>query len=127
MPRHLGRQAGVVDVLAGAAGALLLQRRAVVIELQRHADDVVAGLVQQRRDDGGVHAAGHGRHHARADRQADRRARGLDRRIHVGAGDGRNGADVLSEGHGGPCSAKAAQIRGPSRNDNGRPRRRERP
>ena len=40
----LGDRAGVVDVLAGAAGALAVGRRAVVVELQRDADDVVAGV-----------------------------------------------------------------------------------
>ena len=38
----LGDRAGVVDVLAGAAGALAMGRGAMVVELQRHADDVVA-------------------------------------------------------------------------------------
>ena len=37
-----GDVARVVDVLAGAAGALAMGRRAVVVELHRHADDVVA-------------------------------------------------------------------------------------
>ena len=37
-----GDRAGVVDVLAGAAGALAVGRRAVIVELQRDADDVVA-------------------------------------------------------------------------------------
>ena len=34
--------AGIVDVLAGAAGALAVGRRAVVVELERDPDDVVA-------------------------------------------------------------------------------------
>ena len=34
--------AGVVDVLAGAAGALAVRRLAMIVELHRHADDVVA-------------------------------------------------------------------------------------
>ena len=38
----LGDAPGVVDVLAGAAGALAMDRGAVVVELQRDADDVVA-------------------------------------------------------------------------------------
>ena len=42
MPSRLGDAARVVDVLAGAAGALAVGRRAVVVELQRDADDVVA-------------------------------------------------------------------------------------
>ena len=61
----LGGGARVVDVLAGAAGALALDRRAVVVELQRHADDVVALALEQRGHDRGVHAAGHGRDDAR--------------------------------------------------------------
>ena len=56
----LGDAAGIVDVAAGAAGAGAMSRLAVVVELQRHADNVVAGLGQQRRDDGRVDAAGHG-------------------------------------------------------------------
>ena len=39
----LGDGAGVVDVAAGAAGALAMGRRAVIVELQRDADDVIAG------------------------------------------------------------------------------------
>ena len=38
----LGDRARVVDVLAGAAGALAVGRRAVIVKLQRDADDVVA-------------------------------------------------------------------------------------
>ncbi|MNT41884.1 hypothetical protein D3C72_1782670 [compost metagenome] len=99
----LGGQTGVVDVLTGAAGALFLERRAVVIELESDADHVIAGLGQQGGDDGGIHPARHGRDHARADRQADRLSRALDRGVHVGGaghgGDGRNGANVISQGH----------------------------
>ena len=40
----LGDGARVVDVAAGAAGALAVGRGAVVVELQRDADDVIAGL-----------------------------------------------------------------------------------
>ena len=102
--QHLGSQAGVVNVLTGAAGPLLLQGRAVIIELQSYADDVIARLVQQGGDDGGVHPARHRRDHARSGRQADRRARGLDRRIHVvrrrHGGDVGDRAKVLGQGHG---------------------------
>ncbi len=42
---------GVVDVATGAAGALAMGGLAVVIELHRHADDVIALLLQQRGDD----------------------------------------------------------------------------
>jgi hypothetical protein len=45
----IGDAAGVVDVLPGAAGALAACGGAVVIELQRHADDVVAFIGEQRR------------------------------------------------------------------------------
>ena len=44
---RLGDAARVVDVLAGAAGAGAVRRRAVVVELQRHADHVVAGPLEQ--------------------------------------------------------------------------------
>ena len=54
-----GDVARVVNVLAGAAGALAVGRRAVVVELHRHADDVVALARQQRRDDAGIDAARH--------------------------------------------------------------------
>ena len=57
-------RAGVVDVLAGAAGALAMGGGAVVVELQRHADDVVALGLQQRRGDRGIDAARHGDDHA---------------------------------------------------------------
>ena len=115
---HLGGQTGVVDVLARTAGALLLQRRAVVVKLQRDADDVIARLVQQGGDDGGVHPARHGRDDARPDRQADRRPRALDRRIHVGAANVGNGADVFDQGHGrhlvrNPRDFEAGQRKGP--------------
>ena len=56
----LGHAAGVVDVLAGAAGALAVGRGAVVVELQRHADDVIALGLEQRGRHRGIDAAGHG-------------------------------------------------------------------
>ena len=56
----LGDRARVVDVLAGAAGALAVGRGAMVVELQRHADDVVALGLEQRRGDRGIDAARHG-------------------------------------------------------------------
>ena len=56
----LGDAAGVVDVAARAARALLGQCRAVVIELQRHAHHVIAFLGQLRRHDRAVDAARHG-------------------------------------------------------------------
>ena len=56
----LGDAARVVDVLAGAAGALAMGRRAVVVELQRDADDVIALGLEQRGGHRGIDAAGHG-------------------------------------------------------------------
>ena len=44
----LGDGAGVMDVAAGAAGALTVGRRAMIVKLQRDADDVVAGFRQDR-------------------------------------------------------------------------------
>ena len=52
--------ARIVDVAAGTARPLSVGRGAVVIKLQRHAHDVVAGALHQPRDNGGIHAAGHG-------------------------------------------------------------------
>ena len=49
---RLGDAAGIGDVLPGAAGAGPVGRRAMVIKLQRHADDVVALTVQEPGDDG---------------------------------------------------------------------------
>ena len=68
----LGNRAGVMDVAAGTAGALAVGRRAVIVKLQRDADDVVAGVRQDRRGDRGIDAARHGDDHAR------RRRRSLD-------------------------------------------------
>src|SRR3546814_10435865 len=53
-----------VDVLPGAAGPLLRQRHAMVVELQGDADNLVALAVQQRRGDRGVHPARHRHNHA---------------------------------------------------------------
>ncbi|GAA0004067.1 hypothetical protein BRDID11002_40680 [Bradyrhizobium diazoefficiens] len=55
-----GNVAGVVDVLAGAAGALAMGRRAMVVELERDADDVVALSLEQRSRRRGIDAARHG-------------------------------------------------------------------
>ena len=60
-----------MDVLASAAGAFAVDRRAVVVELQGDTDNVIARPRQQRGGDGGVDPAGHCRQHARADRQPD--------------------------------------------------------
>ena len=56
---RLGHAARVGDILAGAARAGAMRGRAMVVELQRHADDVVAFLLQEAGDDRGIHAAGH--------------------------------------------------------------------
>ena len=56
----LGDVAGIVDVAAGAAGALAMGRGAMVVELQRDADDVIALGLQQRSRHRGIDAAGHG-------------------------------------------------------------------
>ncbi len=63
-----GDRAGVVDVAAGAAGALAVGRRAMIVELQRDADHVVAGVGQQRRGDRRIDAARHGDDDARVGR-----------------------------------------------------------
>src|SRR5260370_7335264 len=53
-------RARVIDVLPGAAGALAVSRGTVVVELQRHADDIVALGLEQGRRDRGIDAARHG-------------------------------------------------------------------
>ena len=57
---RIGNAAGVVDVLTGAAGALAVGRGAVVVELQRDADDVIALGLEQRGRHRGIDATGHG-------------------------------------------------------------------
>src|SRR5262249_25279634 len=66
----LRHRAGVIDVLAGAAGALAMGRGAMVVELQRDADDVVALGLEQRRRDRGIDATRHGDDHAGVPRKA---------------------------------------------------------
>src|SRR5260370_42129728 len=58
--RALRDRARVIDVLPGAAGALAVSRGTVVVELQRHADDIVALGLEQGRRDRGIDAARHG-------------------------------------------------------------------
>ena len=58
----LGDIAGIVDVAPGAAGALAMGGRAMVVKLQRDADDVVALGLQQRSRHRRIDAAGHGDH-----------------------------------------------------------------
>ena len=55
----LGHAARIVDVLAGAAGALLPGGTGIV-ELQRDADDVIALALQKRSRHRRIHAARHG-------------------------------------------------------------------
>src|SRR6185503_15898938 len=55
-----GDIAGVVDVAAGAAGALAMGGRAMVVKLQRDPDHVVAFGLQQGSRHRGIDAAGHG-------------------------------------------------------------------
>jgi hypothetical protein len=61
--RHLAR---IMDVLPGAAGAGAMRRCPMIVELQGHADDVVAGAAYQPGDYRGIDAARHGDHHAGA-------------------------------------------------------------
>ena len=58
--QHLGDAARIVDVLAGAAASLPARRLAVIVELQRDADDLVALALHERGGDGGIHASRHG-------------------------------------------------------------------
>ena len=60
----LGDRPCVMDVLTGAAGAPAVGGRAVVVELQRHPDDIVALGLEQRRSDRRIDAARHGDDHA---------------------------------------------------------------
>ena len=56
---RFGHAPGVVDVLPGAARALPVGRRAMIVELQRDADDVVAGVLQKPGDDRRIDPARH--------------------------------------------------------------------
>ena len=57
--------ARVMNILTGAAGALAMLGGAVIVKLQRHADHVVALLLEQRCDDRGINAARHRDNHPR--------------------------------------------------------------
>ncbi len=57
--------AGIVDVLAGAAGTGAVDGGAMVVKLQRDAEDVITLALQDTGDDGGIHAARHGDDNAR--------------------------------------------------------------
>ena len=63
-------RARVMDVAAGAAGALAVRGGAVIVELQGHADDVIALGLEQGGGDRGVDAARHGDDDARVLRTA---------------------------------------------------------
>ena len=65
---RFGDTAGVVDVLAGAAASLPARRRAMVIELQRDADDVVPLALHEGGGDRGIDAPRHGNDDALAAR-----------------------------------------------------------
>jgi hypothetical protein len=60
----------VVNIAAGAACAFAVGRRAVVEELERDANDVIALLGQQRRRHRGIDAARHRHHHPRLRRRS---------------------------------------------------------
>ena len=60
---RLGDAPGIVDVLAGTAGTRPVDGGSVVVELQRHAEDVVALALHQARHDGRIDATGHGDDH----------------------------------------------------------------
>src|SRR5262249_56362413 len=66
----LRHRARVIDVLAGAAGTFAVGRGAMVVELQRDADDVVALGLEQRRRDRGIDATRHGDDHTGVPRRA---------------------------------------------------------
>src|SRR5690606_73143 len=55
----LGDPARVVYVLAGATGAGTVHGGAMVVKLERDADDIVAFALEKAGHDGRVHAAGH--------------------------------------------------------------------
>src|SRR5215470_13222461 len=62
--KPVGDTAGVVDVLARTAGAAPPECLTMIVELEGDADDVATLLLEQRGDDRGVNAPGHGHHHA---------------------------------------------------------------
>ena len=54
-----GDAAGIVDVLAGAAGALAVRRLAMVVELQGYADDLIALAGEEAGNHRGIDATRH--------------------------------------------------------------------
>ena len=61
----VGHIAGIIDVLPSATGPLFLDRRAMIIQLQRDPHHVIAQFLQQGCGDGGINPPGHGNDHAR--------------------------------------------------------------
>ena len=62
---RFGDLLGIEDILTGAAGFFTLYRFAVIVELERHTNDVIALLRQQGRGHRAVHATRHGDNDAR--------------------------------------------------------------
>jgi hypothetical protein len=60
-----GDAARIVNVVTGAAGALAVNGGTMIVELQGHADDIVAFGFQHGRSDRRIDTAGHGNDHAR--------------------------------------------------------------
>jgi hypothetical protein len=58
-------QAGVMNVLPGATGSSAVDRRAMIVELQGHTDDVIALFMKQRGHDRRIDPARHRNDHAR--------------------------------------------------------------
>ncbi len=56
---RLADTAGILDVLAGTAGAGPVHGRAMIVELQRDAENVIALALQETGDDGRIHPARH--------------------------------------------------------------------
>ncbi len=57
---RLGDPAGIVDILARAAGTLTMGSGAVIVELQGNSKHIVALPFQESSNDGGIDAARHG-------------------------------------------------------------------
>src|SRR5690606_30754263 len=55
-----GDAARIMNILAGTAASLASRRDAVIVELERNADDIVALSLEQGRDDRRVDTARHG-------------------------------------------------------------------
>src|SRR5271163_3910469 len=63
-----GNLPGIVNILPGATGTLTVRRRAMIIKLKRHTDNVVALLLEQSGNDGRIDAARHGNDDTRLSR-----------------------------------------------------------